>query len=317
MTALRRTLVATALTALAPTATAQQGPPPAVVWHVGAQLEQLLARTTPWVPMLGRSTLSVGRYRLKAGSRDGQSPHERDEVYFVVAGKAKFTAAGETRELHKGDTVFVAAKTQHHFHDIKEDLDVLVFFSDAVPTTGGMVAGPKPTEQTPYPETSARGATRIFYWYGPDSAGQVAIDYGRPRWNARYQQFLDKPSKRRWRLGENFWTTLDTNMALTIGDTEVPIGAYYCVLQNDEQAGLELVLLDPDKVRRRRLDAYEASKTEGGLRIGLNTGQTAVPTGRLEIALEVDRSQRDIGTLRIRFGKHEMSQRVQMHPHRK
>jgi quercetin dioxygenase-like cupin family protein len=317
MPTMRPTLVAIALLAAAPTVVSQAGPPPPVVWRIGSQLDELLSGSTPWVPMLGRSTLSVGRYRLPAGSRDGQSPHDRDEVYFVVAGKAKFTAAGETRDLRAGDTVFVAGKAKHHFHDITEDLDVLVFFSDAVPTTGGMIAGPKPTEQTPYPETSARGSTRIFYWYGPDSAGQVAIDHGRPRWNGRYQQFLDQPSKRRWRLGENFWTTLDTNMALTIGDTEVPIGAYYCVLQNDATAGLELVLLDPDEVRRRRLDAYEASKTTGGIRIGLEKGKAAVPAGRLEITLDVDRARRDTGTVRIRFGAHEMSAELKMHPHRK
>lgn len=317
MSALRPTLVAIASAAFLPLATAQQGPPPAVVWRVGAEAEQALAKATAWVPMLGRSTLSVGRYRLKAGSQDGQSPHDRDEIYFVVSGAGSFTAGGETRQLKAGDLVFVAAKAKHHFHDITEDLDLLVMFSDAVPTTGGMIAGPKPTEQTPYPETSARGSTRIFYWYGPDSAGQVAIDYGRPRWNGRYSQFLSKPSARRWRFGENFWTTLDTNMALNVGGVDVPIGAYYCVVQHDAEAGLQLVLLDPDEVRAQRLDAFEAGKTKGGILIGLQQGSAAVPTGRLEIALEVDRARRDAGTLRIRFGKHELSAAVKMHPHRK
>jgi len=316
MSALRRTLVAIALLAPAPLARAQQGPPPPVVWRIGAQAEKLLANTTAWVPMLGRSTLSVGRYRLRAGSADGQSPHDRDEVYFVVAGKGRFTAAGQTRDVAAGDLVFVAAKAKHHFHDVTEDLDLLVIFSDAVPTTGGMIAGPKPTEQTPYPETSARGSTRIFYWYGPDSAGQVAIDYGRPRWNGNYGTFLKQPSGRRWRFGENFWTTLDTNMALTIGGVDVPIGGYYCVVQNDAKAGLQLVLLDPDEVRKQRLDAYEANKTRGGILIPLKGGPATLPTGRLEIELEVDRAERDRGALRVRFGKHELSADLKMHPHR-
>jgi hypothetical protein len=32
----------------------------------------------------------------------------------------------------------------------------------------------------------------------------------------------DKPAGKRWRFGENFWTTLDTNMELTIGGVKVP-----------------------------------------------------------------------------------------------
>ncbi|MCK5944476.1 MAG: cupin domain-containing protein, partial [Planctomycetes bacterium] len=295
---------------------AQQGPPPAVEWRVGADAEQAAAKATPWVPMLSRSTLSVGRYRLKAGSRDGQSPHDRDEVYFVVSGKGSFTAAGETRELRGGDLVFVAGKATHHFHDITEDLDLLVMFSDAVPTTGGMIAGPKPTEQTPYPETSARGSTRIFYWFGPDSAGQVAIDFGRPRWNGRYGTFLGQPSGRRWRFGENFWTTLDTNMALTLGGVEVPVGGYYCVLQNDPEHGLQLVLLDPDVVRAQRLDAYEANKTTGGILVPLQKGEAKVPAGRLEVELTVDRERRDTGRMRVRFGSNELTAALRMHPHR-
>lgn len=302
--------------ALGPFAVAQQGPPPPVVWRVGAKAEALLAPAKAWVPMLGRSTLSVGRYRLAAGSEDGQSPHDRDEIYYVVAGEGSFTAAGETRKVKAGDLVFVAGKAKHHFHDIEKDLDVLVMFSDAVPTTGGMIAGPKPTEQTPYPETSARGATRIFYWFGPDSAGQVAIDYGRPRWHGRYAQFLRKPSARRWRFGENFWTTLDTNMALTIAGVDVPIGAYYCVVQHDAKNGLQLVLLDPNEVRRQRLDAYEASKTKGGITIPLKKGAAAVTASRLEVTLTVDRAQRDVGALRIRFGQNELTADVKMQPHR-
>ncbi|MGE3171173.1 MAG: cupin domain-containing protein [Planctomycetota bacterium] len=291
---------------------AQETPPPKVEWFAAGAAD---AAAPAWQPLLDRATMSIGRYRLAKGTTDGQQPHDRDEVYCVLQGKAQFTAADETRAVGPGDAIFVAAGAAHRFHDITEDLDVLVVFSTARPATGGMMEGPKPTEQTPYAETSPRASTRIFYWYGPDSAGQVAIDHGQPRWNRAYAKFLDQPSGRRWRLGENFWTTLDTNMDLVLGDTEVQKGMYYCALQHT-QRGLELVLLDPAAVRDQRLDAYEAPKTTGGLLVPLQRRNSALPTTRLQAELSVDRSARDRGALVFRFGPHELFVPLQMRPHR-
>ena len=306
-----------ALTMTLDFAASQNAPPPPVEWLTGKQREAALAKQSTWLPLLDRSTLSIGRYRLRAGGKDGQSPHDQDEVYFVVAGKGQFTAAGETRDISKGDLVFVAAKATHRFHDVTEDLDLLVMFSSAVPITGGMVAAPPPTEQTPFPENSPRGATRIFYWFGPDSAGQVAMQYGRARWKQQYAQFLSKPSGQRWRCGENFWTTLDTNMPLVIGGTKGPIGLYYVAMQNDKQRGLELVLLDPQQIRKQRLDAYEVTKTTGGLIIPLKRSPAQPSAGRLSIELTVTKKERDRGALEISFGGNLLRADVVMHPHRK
>jgi mannose-6-phosphate isomerase-like protein (cupin superfamily) len=289
-----------------------QEPPPAVQWFPAATGGDGKA----WQPLLDNATTSLGRYRLPRGGEDRQQPHDRDEVYCVLAGKARFTAGGETRGVGPGDCVFVAARVEHRFHDIDSDLELVVFFSTAVPTTGGMAAGPEPTEQTPYPETSARGGARIFYWYGPDSAGQIAIDHGRPRWNPGYGVFLDRPSGKRWRCGENFWTTLDTNIPLELGGVDVPVGLYYVVLQHDQEHGLQLVLLDPDPVRERRLDAYEAPRTTGGILVPLQRRAAAIPAARLEIELTVDRDRRDRGYLRLRFGPNELHADLALHPAR-
>lgn len=299
------------------TASSQNGPPPAVEWLTGKAREATLSKPAPWLQLVDRSTLMLGRYRLKAGAKDGQNPHDRDEAYFVVSGKGSFTASGETRKVTAGDLVFVAAKAKHRFHDITEDLDLLVMFSTAVPTTGGMAAKPQPTEQTPFEENSARGSTRIFYWFGPDSAGQVCMNYGRPRWRQPFAQFLNKPAGKRWRCGENFWTTLDTNMDLTIGGVSVPIGQYYVAMQNTKERGLELVLLAPQKVRLRRLDAYEANKTTGGLLVPLTHKKAGLHAGHLRIELSTNANKRDTGTLAITFGGHLLQASVSMKPTRK
>jgi mannose-6-phosphate isomerase-like protein (cupin superfamily) len=68
---------------------------------------------------------------LPRGGTDGQSPHTEDEIYFVVSGRARFRAGDEDRAVTAGDTLFVAAGLPHRFHDIEEDLTLLVVFGPA------------------------------------------------------------------------------------------------------------------------------------------------------------------------------------------
>ena len=75
--------------------------------------------------------MSAGLYVLAAGSKDPQRPHHEDEVYYVVRGRARFTASGEDLEVSEGSILFVAAEVEHRFYDIREELVVLVFFAPA------------------------------------------------------------------------------------------------------------------------------------------------------------------------------------------
>ncbi|MBX2873416.1 MAG: cupin domain-containing protein [Saprospiraceae bacterium] len=85
----------------------------------------------PWLPFLKVSTLSTGIYTLKVGATDRQQPHDQDEVYYVLKGKAKFEAGGEKSNIKEGSILFVKAKVPHRFYEIEQDLQVLVFFSAA------------------------------------------------------------------------------------------------------------------------------------------------------------------------------------------
>ncbi|MGH2533253.1 MAG: cupin domain-containing protein [Thermomicrobiales bacterium] len=75
--------------------------------------------------------LSAGLYVLPAGGTDPQRPHEEDEVYYIIGGRATITVDGEDRPVQTGTTIYVAARIPHHFHTIEEDLTVLVFFAPA------------------------------------------------------------------------------------------------------------------------------------------------------------------------------------------
>jgi mannose-6-phosphate isomerase-like protein (cupin superfamily) len=75
--------------------------------------------------------LSAGLYVLEAGATDPQQPHAEDELYYVVAGRARIAVGDESRPVHAGSLVFVAAGVAHRFHDIEERLEVLVAFGPA------------------------------------------------------------------------------------------------------------------------------------------------------------------------------------------
>jgi mannose-6-phosphate isomerase-like protein (cupin superfamily) len=81
-------------------------------------------------------SLSLTAARWPAGSVDDQQPHTEDEVYYVTAGRAVLTIAGETVPVGPGAVAFVAAGVDHRFAEIAEDLDVLVFWSPARGTGG-------------------------------------------------------------------------------------------------------------------------------------------------------------------------------------
>lgn len=76
-------------------------------------------------------SLSVGLYLLPAGGVDPQQPHNEDEVYYVVSGRAQFTCEGVQIPVSAGTTIYVAAGDDHRFHDIEEDLSIVVFFAPA------------------------------------------------------------------------------------------------------------------------------------------------------------------------------------------
>jgi mannose-6-phosphate isomerase-like protein (cupin superfamily) len=89
------------------------------------------AADEPYVEFVRTHDLSVGLYILPAGAIDRQSPHTEDEVYHVVRGAARMTVGDEVREVRAGSIVFVPAGVVHLFHDITEDLTILVAFGPA------------------------------------------------------------------------------------------------------------------------------------------------------------------------------------------
>lgn len=75
--------------------------------------------------------MSAGIYVLPPGATDNQTPHNEDEIYYVVRGKAKMRLGREEREVREAEVIFVEAGLEHRFFDIVEELVLLVIFAPA------------------------------------------------------------------------------------------------------------------------------------------------------------------------------------------
>ncbi|GHD30545.1 cupin domain-containing protein [Halioglobus pacificus] len=99
------------------------------VFVVDALRSQLDGAPVEYQEFLKVLALSCGIYHLAAGSTDMQSPHDEDEVYHVLSGRARMRLGDEERDVTPGTLLYVGATTDHSFFEIEEDMTLLVFFT--------------------------------------------------------------------------------------------------------------------------------------------------------------------------------------------
>lgn len=100
-------------------------------FEIEALQQQRAEENALYLEFLRRPSMSMGLYTLPAGAYDPQEPHDQDEVYYVVDGRATLEVEGEEQPVKKGTLVYVPAHAVHRFHTIEEDLTVIVFFAPA------------------------------------------------------------------------------------------------------------------------------------------------------------------------------------------
>jgi quercetin dioxygenase-like cupin family protein len=113
-----------------------------VVYDVGRLAEEQQREGEAWNEFLRVPDLSVGLYQLKAGAPDPQTPHGEDEIYYVLAGRARLVVDGTWHDVVPGALLFVPAGAEHHFAGIAEDLTLLVAFGPAEGTRPARLAPP-------------------------------------------------------------------------------------------------------------------------------------------------------------------------------
>jgi len=95
----------------------------------------------PWQEFIRVPDLFTGLYEIPAGGEDRQSPHDADEVYYILEGRATAVVEGESVEVGPGSVLFVAKDKEHRFVDITEDLSILVFFATSAGEEPGAAEG--------------------------------------------------------------------------------------------------------------------------------------------------------------------------------
>lgn len=96
------------------------------------QLPELLKKVQPgnvrFDEFLRTPSLSCSVYHIPAGSKEMESAHEEDELYFVLAGRARLRVEDDEHAVEKGTLMYVRAACDHTFFDVEEDLTALAFF---------------------------------------------------------------------------------------------------------------------------------------------------------------------------------------------
>ena len=108
-------------------------------WQVFDLMEiknKLQGNPVEYLEFLNVPALNCGIYSLVAGSTDMQAPHDEDEVYVVMSGKARMHLGGEERSVGPGSLLYVGASIEHSFFEIEEDMTLLVIFAASPPDRG-------------------------------------------------------------------------------------------------------------------------------------------------------------------------------------
>lgn len=91
------------------------------------------------------------RYYAPRG-RDSQTPHDRDEVYFVASGSGVIFCSGRREAFQTGDSIFVPAHAEHFFESFTDDFAVWVVFYGPVVGSGSSKRSADPTRQADPPK---------------------------------------------------------------------------------------------------------------------------------------------------------------------
>ncbi len=177
---------------------------------------------------------------------------------------------------------------------------LLAVASPAQQARKGIIAeGGTPDEQA---------SSRVLYWdeKTDSSAGQVAVNYGRPAWKKAYEdeaRFDAMTKGKVWRMGSNFWTVLDTSLPLEIAGKAVGVGSYYLGLRRSADGSQwSLMFIDPASVRRARVDAFEIQKAPVRFEAPMSAEKAETKVEKLTITLSYPKDDIKNVTMKVAWG---------------
>ena len=97
-------------------------------YDLDTYLEKLKNNNSYFQTFINKDSLAAGVLVLKPGEEDTQTPHDSDEVYFVISGNGFLKIKDKDYKVSKDKLFFVAKDVEHYFHGNTKELKVLYFF---------------------------------------------------------------------------------------------------------------------------------------------------------------------------------------------
>lgn len=128
-------------------------------------------------------------------------------------------------------------------------------------------------------------------------------------WNENYLALVESGQldHRRWRLGADFWTHLDHNLAFSVDGQQFEPGLEYLALERTADGDFLLWWLPPESIREQRTDAILAATTSGGRATRLSARKVDTIAEQLSIEFVARPEDHSYCQLRIRFGPYELT----------
>lgn len=162
----------------------------------------------------------------------------------------------------------------------------------------------------PIAQVEPRGASRIDL--GAEDDGRqsfVLLDHGCPPWSDELAAAARQlPKGRRWRLGQNWWTTLDTNCPLAIGGRKLAAGTWHLSLKKTGNEAWALVCSPASADVGAQLDAFAVDQSKGSIEVPLAAARAGAPARTLQVVCEPYESGH---RLRVAFGEQALTARIE------
>ena len=97
-------------------------------YDLNSYVEKIKNSKSYFQTFIDKSSLAAGVLVLKPGQKDIQTPHDSDEVYYVISGNGYLKIKDKDYKVSKDKLFFVAKNVPHFFHGNTKQLEVLYFF---------------------------------------------------------------------------------------------------------------------------------------------------------------------------------------------
>ncbi len=145
------------------------------------------------------------------------------------------------------------------------------------------------------------------------SEGRIVahVDHGSVNWREDFTKDIAKLSSgARWRLGANWWTSLDTRVDLRLGEVSLPAGRWHLLLVRGKRKDeWNLACLPVADTLRAGLDPLSAAATKGGIIVPLTAVSDSPPLSELSIAFAASPTGTE---LVLRFGPYGLTTPARM-----